>query len=176
MVSRSFSSDILILLELFPLVNNFLEVFLVRGFYMNITDKIRALCKREGISMTELEKKLGFGNGSLTKGDNENIKLSRLRAIAKHFDVSLYYFFNEEDLYEKQVEEYENDKYIQFLITTPIFRDFCDQYRLKDGNNVLDLFEDFAKADSRYEEYREHYWQKYLEIYKDEIKAAEEEK
>ncbi len=114
--------------------------------------------------MTELEKQLNYGNGSLTKGDNENIKLSRLRSVAKYFKVSLYYFFEEDDLVEKQLEEYENDKLITYLMTTPIFVDFCDQYRRKDGDNVMELFDEFAMQDERYTEYKNNYYVIYKDV------------
>lgn len=131
---------------------------------MNITDKIRELCKKEGISMTELEKQLNFGNGSLTKSDNENIKLSRLRSVAKFFKVSLYYFFDEDYLVEKQLEEYENDKLVTYLMTTPIFVEFCDQYRRKDGDNIMELFDEYAKQDARYSEYKDNFFAIYNDV------------
>lgn len=107
--------------------------------------------------MTELEKVLGFGNGSLTKTDNENIKLSRLRKIAKHFDVKLDYFFDEDELEDRQVEEFFNNQLINFLATTEIFVDFCDQYRKKDGTDIMELFDEFAKEHSKYSYYEEEY-------------------
>lgn len=55
---------------------------------MTITDKIRALCSLNGMSVTQLEEELGYGNGSLTK-KNQDIKAKRVLAIARKFGVSM---------------------------------------------------------------------------------------
>lgn len=125
---------------------------------MNITEKIRQLCVKEGISMTELEKCLGFGNGSLTKTDNENIKLSRLRKIARHFDVKLNYFLDDDELEDKALDEHINNQLINFLTSTEIFVDFCDQYRKKDGTEIMELFDEFAKEHEKYSFYEDEYF------------------
>lgn len=108
--------------------------------------------------MTELEKCLGFGNGSLTKTDNENIKLSRLRKIAKHFDVKLNYFFGDEELEDRSVDEYFNNQLIDYLTSTEIFVDFCDQYRRKDGTDIMELFDEFAREHEKYSMYEDEFY------------------
>lgn len=61
---------------------------------------IREKCAEKGISVTELEKILGFSNGSLTKSGTKSINSDRLYAIAKYFDVPMEYFMigNEESI------------------------------------------------------------------------------
>lgn len=56
---------------------------------MNTTAIIRNLCSARGISVTELEKELGFSNGSLTK--NNYIRSDRLQILANYFNVSMEY-------------------------------------------------------------------------------------
>lgn len=64
---------------------------------MNTTDVIRALCAGKGISVTELEKELGFSNGSLTK--NNYIRSDRLRILADYFNVSMEYLMTGETFF-----------------------------------------------------------------------------
>ena len=64
---------------------------------MGIIERIKELCRAEGITITELEKMLGYGNGSLAK--SSTIKSDRLQAIAKYFNVSIDYLVNGESYY-----------------------------------------------------------------------------
>lgn len=61
---------------------------------MNTTDIIRELCAKNGISVTELEKKLGFSNGSLTK--NNYLRSDRLKTVADYFNVTMEYLMTGE--------------------------------------------------------------------------------
>lgn len=54
---------------------------------MKTGDKIRELCKENGISVTKLEEKLGFGNGSLTK--NAYLRSDRLYVVAQYFGTTM---------------------------------------------------------------------------------------
>lgn len=58
---------------------------------MGIIERIRALCKENGMSVTKLELALGFGNGSITKSSTSSMRVDRLTAIAEYFNVSLDY-------------------------------------------------------------------------------------
>lgn len=64
---------------------------------MEILDRIKELCREKGITVTELEKELGFGNGSLAK--SSTIKSDRLQAMARYFNVSIDYLVNGESYY-----------------------------------------------------------------------------
>lgn len=57
---------------------------------MTTKETIGYLCKKKGISVTTLEKELGFGNGSINKS-YDNIRSDRLLQIAKYFNVSADY-------------------------------------------------------------------------------------
>ena len=58
---------------------------------MNITDRIRELCQKNGLSVTKLEEQLHFGNGSITKAKTKAMGSDRLYAIAQYFQVSMEY-------------------------------------------------------------------------------------
>lgn len=56
-----------------------------------ILENIRALCKKEGIGLTTLEKEMGWGRGSIGKIKNAKRKpaLDKLQKIAERFGVSV---------------------------------------------------------------------------------------
>lgn len=55
-------------------------------------ERIQYLCDINDITIAELERNLGYGNGSLKKP--KSIKNERLRDIAEYFDVSVDYLVN----------------------------------------------------------------------------------
>ena len=73
---------------------------------MEISDVIRELCKEKGISVTDLEKELGFGNGSLTK--KGTMRSDRLMTVANYFNVSMEYL-----LTGKETNEFQHNKTIE---------------------------------------------------------------
>ena len=56
---------------------------------MRIIERISALCKENGTTVTTLEKELGYSNGSLAKA--KDIPSSRIIDIAVRFNVSTDY-------------------------------------------------------------------------------------
>ena len=64
---------------------------------MDITERIRELCRKNGTSVTKLEKALGYGNGSITKDSTKSLKCDRAIAIARYFNVSVEYLLTGED-------------------------------------------------------------------------------
>jgi transcriptional regulator with XRE-family HTH domain len=73
-------------------------------------ERIRELCKQKGISISALEKALGFANGSIAKSD-EKIQSVRIKAIADYFGVSMEYILTGDKMYyfdsevEKETQE-----------------------------------------------------------------------
>lgn len=55
-----------------------------------MVERIKDLCASRGIRLANLEKTLGFANGSLAKSD-EKIQSARLWSIAQYFGVSMEY-------------------------------------------------------------------------------------
>lgn len=56
---------------------------------METIDRIRDLCKQHGTNIAQLEKTLGFGNGSLARA--KTIKADRLAKIASFFNTTTDY-------------------------------------------------------------------------------------
>ena len=71
---------------------------------MSIQEKIRQKCREKGISVTVLEEKLGFGNGSLTK-KGASIRSDRLFEVAKALDTPME-FFVDDDYSERIAKTY----------------------------------------------------------------------
>ena len=76
---------------------------------METSDIIRKLCKENHISVTDLESKLGFSTGSLTKGSS--LRSDRLYEVAKYFNVSMEYLLHGEE--HKAVEFLRNQNVVK---------------------------------------------------------------
>lgn len=59
---------------------------------------IRKLCEVNNTSIFALEKKLGFGNGTISRWDNSSPTVANLKKVADYFGVTI-----EELLGEKEV-------------------------------------------------------------------------
>lgn len=55
-------------------------------------DKVKAACKAKGISVSALEKELGFGNGTITKWNKVVPNVYNLKKIADFFGKPIEYF------------------------------------------------------------------------------------
>ena len=55
-----------------------------------MNERIKELCKANGITFAALEKRLGMGNATLKKA-NEKMQAVRLKALADYFGVSMEY-------------------------------------------------------------------------------------
>ena len=53
-----------------------------------IYERIKSLCKEKGITITGMEKELGFAKGSLSKIDKSNPSQERVMKIAKYLGVT----------------------------------------------------------------------------------------
>lgn len=54
-------------------------------------ERVKALCTERGISVSKLERELGFSHGSLSKLDKSSPSFDRLQKIADFFSVSVEY-------------------------------------------------------------------------------------
>lgn len=61
---------------------------------MKIIERIRLICKENGITVTDLEKELGYSNGSLAKA--KDIPSSRILDISKKLNVPMEYIMTGE--------------------------------------------------------------------------------
>ena len=64
---------------------------------MSIKSRIKELANAHGISIAELERKLNFANGSITKWDKQSPSSERLQAVADYFDVTTDYLLGRKD-------------------------------------------------------------------------------
>lgn len=58
---------------------------------MNVLDRVKMLADQKDISIPELEKKLGFGNGSIYKWGKSMPSADKLSAVADYFNVTTDY-------------------------------------------------------------------------------------
>ena len=54
-----------------------------------VTDRIKELCSRKGISIAVLERKLNFGNGTIRKWDNSPPSVEKFKKVADYFNISM---------------------------------------------------------------------------------------
>lgn len=66
-------------------------------------DTIKKLCKDKGVTITGLEKELGFAKGSLCKVNTNKPSMEKVKKLAEYFNVSTDYLTMEDD---KEKEEY----------------------------------------------------------------------
>lgn len=76
---------------------------------MTKADKIKELCKKNGITVKKLEQDLDYGNGSLMKRNGEGIKHNRILEISKYFNIAFGYFYDNDDEYEQAFIETHKD-------------------------------------------------------------------
>lgn len=58
---------------------------------MNLRDKIKELANQKKVSVAELERTLGFGNGSISKWNKQSPSTEKLKKVADYFNVSTDY-------------------------------------------------------------------------------------
>ncbi|MBC2819926.1 XRE family transcriptional regulator [Enterococcus faecalis] len=87
---------------------------------MMLFDRVKELCKKRGISISELEDNVGFGKNTIYKWKNQSPKAETLQKVADYFDVSVDYLLgrtekkNYYDLTDK--DERSIQKQLQSLI------------------------------------------------------------
>lgn len=58
-------------------------------------DTIKKLCKRQGVTVTGVEKDLGFARGSLCKVNTNKPSVQKVQKLADYFGVSVDYLMNQ---------------------------------------------------------------------------------
>lgn len=59
-------------------------------------EKINKFCKENGISISQLERELGFGKGTISKWKSSSPSLDKVIAIADYFNVDMDYLIGRE--------------------------------------------------------------------------------
>lgn len=52
-------------------------------------DRVKQLCTDNGITITELERTLKFGNGTIHNWDKSDPSIGKAAAVAKYFEIGL---------------------------------------------------------------------------------------
>ncbi|EOD7438005.1 helix-turn-helix domain-containing protein [Enterococcus faecium] len=60
-------------------------------------ERIKELCKKRGISISELENRIGFGKNSIYKWKTQSPKTETLQKVADYFHVSTDYLLGRTD-------------------------------------------------------------------------------
>lgn len=55
-------------------------------------DKVKEMCKSKGVSVSAVEKELGFGNGTISKWNNVAPNVYNLKKISDFFGKPIEYF------------------------------------------------------------------------------------
>ena len=74
-----------------------LRFFQKRDFNMDLKERIKALCKNNGVTINKLEKTLGFGTGYVAKLNNSVPNTAKIKLIADFFNVSVDYLLGSEN-------------------------------------------------------------------------------
>ena len=80
---------------------------------MKVYEKIRLLCKERNVTITGLEKELGFARGSLCKIDKNKPSAEKLQKLADYFDVPIETFINPVQTSGQKKEYYEDATLIE---------------------------------------------------------------
>ena len=90
------------IIEYFPLnVNMILQFHRKRGVFM-LLEKIKVLCSQRNITVSELERILEFGNGTMHKWGKSQPSADKVLKVAEYFGVSLDYLFSGKELLSKE--------------------------------------------------------------------------
>lgn len=62
-----------------------------------LLERIKELCKKRGITVSELENRVGFGKNSIYKWKTQSPKIETLQKVAEYFEVSTDYLLGRTD-------------------------------------------------------------------------------
>lgn len=111
---------------------------------MTQTEIIRGLCEEKGITIAQLERELGFGNGSISKSNM--LSSERVYRLSQYFHKPMEYFMTGTSFVEVDAEM-ERLKHIQDILT-----------RInKIQNRLLALEDERRKLEKQLESLQEEY-------------------
>lgn len=64
---------------------------------------IRKLCEANNTSIFALEKKMGFGNGTISRWDNSSPTVANLKKVADYFGVTMEELLSQEEPEKEKV-------------------------------------------------------------------------
>jgi transcriptional regulator with XRE-family HTH domain len=113
-------------------------------FFMDIYERVKALCDKHGTTIKALEKTLGFGNATVKGWRNGNPSASKLSLVADYFGVTIDYLLGKVDESEAYYTDPEVAMLAQQLKDNPdlkILFDASKDLRKEDIEFVLNLIE-----------------------------------
>ena len=63
-----------------------------------LLDRIKALCKERGVTIAQMARDLGFGEGAIYKWPKNQPSGERVARVAKYFNVSTDYLYGRTDM------------------------------------------------------------------------------
>lgn len=75
-----------------------------------ILENIRQLCKNKGITLSHLERELGFGNSAIVRWENSSPTVRNLQKVANYFGCSVDDLLREDvrDVFVPQQDQTKN--------------------------------------------------------------------
>lgn len=114
---------------------------------MSPIDKIQQLCGERKITIAQLERDLGFGNGSLKK--SKTLKTDRAEKIADYFGVDVNQLFSESESTDQKysISNFEYQIILKYRSMSPSEKEIALKVfdlKLPDGERAADGSENIA--------------------------------
>lgn len=90
---------------------------------LTVRDRIDALAKEQGQTISSVEDELHFGRGTITKWDRSAPSADKLSKVADYFRVSVDYLLG------REVDNADRDALVEQLARDPEYRAFMDMAR-----------------------------------------------
>lgn len=71
-----------------------------------LLDKIKELCKQNDITVTQLERNLSFGNGTIHRWSKNQPSIDKVVKVAKYFSVSINYLLDMESYFSDEAKSF----------------------------------------------------------------------
>lgn len=72
---------------------------------MSLVERVKRLCEMKNITLTTLERNLGFSVSSIRKWDDSAPSTDKIKAVAEYFDVSVDYLLGREEAENDEIME-----------------------------------------------------------------------
>ena len=94
-------------------------------------ERIKELCKEKGVTVSQMERDLGFAKGSISKIDKHKPSIDKIVKIAEYFNLKYEQFFETTYYENEQVRDY-----TAFLKDNPEYRVLFDASTKLDPKDI----------------------------------------
>ncbi|MEJ7218778.1 helix-turn-helix transcriptional regulator [Staphylococcus gallinarum] len=117
---------------------------------MDLYEKIKNLCDREGITIAQLERETGISNGTVKRWLKSSPSVDNLKKVAHYFDVSIELLADDNrTIDDANLEEIEEDKDIRIMQRAAKNMSEEDRKKaIKMFEAVFDNWEEITKEDN----------------------------